>query len=80
MVQSASCLYLFQFGKIHAQPLLPNLPLELNLNELGILLHLAFQNRPFAKFIVPHFIARLVLLLLWLRRLRCRLLRGRGLL
>ena len=64
-------LYFFQFCKIHTQPFFTDLALKLHLNELGILLHLAFQDGTSTKQIMKYFIAWLVLLLLGAAGIGC---------
>ena len=65
-------LQLLQFREVHTQTFLAKLTAELHLDELGILLHLAFENDALAKLIVPHPVARLELLSLRLSRYRWR--------
>jgi hypothetical protein len=61
-------LQLLQFREIHAQTFLAKLTTELDLHELGIFLHLAFEDRTLTKLIVEHPVAGLELLPLWFRR------------
>ena len=62
----ARWLYLFELREIHTQALLTEFAMELHLDKLRTLLHLAFEDRAFAKGIMAHVIAGLELLLLWL--------------